>query len=439
MADEQGLDSAHARGAAAPEPDTAAWAAPTFEQADGAAWYDRWAAGARDTDVSAAAVYDHMLEPDQTHTPAPAWPAPAYTPTPADTPDRSADRRGASDDVRHSAAPRRDLGFVALVIAVAVAAAGIGHQVGGAEAERTEVVVRTVNVTGDDIADAVAVYQEAAAFTVQIAVEGTDGGGVGSGVIVSADGEILTNAHVVGAEGGRVRVRLPGESQGRPAEVVARDTVRDLALIRITGTPALATARIAETPAEVGQRVIAVGYALGFSGEPTVTQGIVSATSRSLGELSGLLQTDAAISPGNSGGPVLNAAGYVVGIATAKVTAEAGADNVGFAVPASVVNTFLVEARGGTVVPGSFLGVMLTGGTVGDLGAVVIEVVADSPADNGGVKVGDVIVALDGELVLDPGDLSEKLRRVKPGTTVELEVRRRGQAVELAVVVLERE
>jgi S1-C subfamily serine protease len=167
------------------------------------------------------------------------------------------------------------------------------------------------------------------------------GQAAGTGIILSTDGEILTNAHVV--EGATsISVKLPGDATARPAQLIGADTTHDLALIKIAAASDLKAAPIGDSNAvQVGDDVVAIGNALALEGGPTVTRGIVSALDRSIetdsGSLTGLLQTDASISSGNSGGPLVNAAGEVIGINTA-VAASSGAtnaENIGFVIPIS--------------------------------------------------------------------------------------------------------
>jgi putative serine protease PepD len=188
---------------------------------------------------------------------------------------------------------------------------------------------------------------------VTVIVDGTQSESLGSGVILTADGLILTNNHVVDSQG-TVSVRL---SSGRtvPARVVATDATHDLALVRATGVSGLTPATFGSSAnVAVGDTVLAFGAPLGLSG--TVTSGIVSALDRSLGtgseKLSGLLQTDAAINHGNSGGALVNASGQVIGINVAIATAseqDSGSVGVGFAIPSDTVTTVVkqLEAQAG--------------------------------------------------------------------------------------------
>lgn len=161
----------------------------------------------------------------------------------------------------------------------------------------------------------------------------------GSGIILTSDGEVLTNAHVVeGASS--IKITLAGQSQARDAKLVGLDATDDLALLRITGASNLPTATLGKSAdMAVGDDVVAIGNALALQGGPTVTSGIVSALDRSLdtgsGQMTGLIQTDAPISSGNSGGPLVNAAGQVIGINTAVATSSNSttAQNIGFAIP----------------------------------------------------------------------------------------------------------
>lgn len=180
----------------------------------------------------------------------------------------------------------------------------------------------------------------------------------GTGIVVSRDGDVVTNDHVV-AGATSVTVSLNGSTSALPAVVVGESPGNDLALLRIPGAADLTPAAFGDSGATVvGDEVLAVGFALGMSGGPTVTEGIVSATGRSVttetatGEpvtLAGMLQTDAAISSGNSGGPLVDAAGHVVGINTVVATSSGSttAQNIGFAIPAATVQRLLGALGGG--------------------------------------------------------------------------------------------
>jgi putative serine protease PepD len=180
------------------------------------------------------------------------------------------------------------------------------------------------------------------------------GTGAGSGIVIDTDGTILTNAHVISGATS-ITVTLAGETKARPATVIASDTSRDLALLKVDDTSGLVAAPLGHSSdTAVGDQVVAIGNALALSGGPTVTEGIVSALNRTIetdsGTLNGLIQTDAAISSGNSGGPLVNAKGEVIGMNTAVATSSGtiNASNIGFAIPIDALRSF-VEAHTGTV------------------------------------------------------------------------------------------
>ena len=186
-------------------------------------------------------------------------------------------------------------------------------------------------------------------------------------MIITTDGEILTNAHVV-EDATEVRVRLAGESEPRRATVLAADAGNDLALLRISGSDFTAATFAAPGSTAIGDEVVAIGFALDLDGDPSVTLGIVSALDRTIisGDafLDGLIQTDAAISSGNSGGPLVNAAGEVVGINTAVARGDfqTAASNIGFAISVDEALPIVDQLRAqadGAVRDDGYLGVSL--------------------------------------------------------------------------------
>lgn len=272
------------------------------------------------------------------------------------------------------------------------------------------------------------------------------GESTGTGLILTSDGEILTNAHVVGSAD-TVNVRLPGESEPRLGTVTARDAPNDVALVRIEAD-GLSTATFAD-PDDIllGDEVIAVGYALDLDGDPSVTRGIVSALNRTLetriGALTGLIQTDAAISSGNSGGPLVNAAGHVIGINTAVAEGDSvtAANNVGFAIGVGEllpeIDALRAQAHGDPIAQG-YLGVGLEGRRDGGSGAVITEVQPESPADEAGIEVDDIVVAVDGTSISGAGDLIGTVRDLDPGSTIVVTIVRDGEQVELTATLVER-
>jgi len=264
---------------------------------------------------------------------------------------------------------------------------------------------------------------------VTIRTGGSGGGGTGTGVLLSADGEVMTNAHVVDGAS-NVRVLLSGQSQARPARVIGADDSEDLALLKVDGASGLSVAELGRSAdVQVGEDVVAIGNALGLGGTPTVTRGIVSALNRSVSSLNGLIQTDAAINPGNSGGPLVNAAGQVVAINTASAGARGGgAENIGFAIPVDKARMVVDRLRKGEkAAPTGYLGVATSEAEDGSAGAQVGEVVPGSPAASAGLEPGDVISTVGGEPVATSGELAAAVRDRRPGEQVDIGFRRGGQ------------
>lgn len=270
----------------------------------------------------------------------------------------------------------------------------------------------------------------------------------GSGVVISADGEILTNHHVIeGIRGGEAELEVT-LSDGRTfkAKVLGKDKELDIALIRIDAGHLPFAALGDSDKAKVGEWVVAIGNPLGL--DHTVTQGIISAKGRSarvLGAPSGLesfLQTDAAINRGNSGGPLLNLKGEVIGINTAI---RADGQNIGFAVPIDMVKRILRDLRSGRPVSRGYLGI-----TPMELdkdyqsalglkqGVVVGDVVRGQAADKAKVQRLDVITAIDGQKINSPDELVAIISGRRAGDVVNLSVIREGKAKELPVTLGDR-
>lgn len=273
--------------------------------------------------------------------------------------------------------------------------------------------------------------------------------GLGSGVIISSDGYIVTNNHVVdGAD--QLKVTL---DDGREliAKVIGRDPLTDIAVIKVDAKDLPAVTFADTNKIEVGDRVLAIGNPFGI-GE-TVTSGIVSAKGRRVGILSDVkgfenfIQTDAAINPGNSGGALIDIDGRVIGINTAILSRSGGFQGVGLAVPANLVTQVADGlAKNGKVVRG-FLGVSVQDispaladsfGLKNRAGALVAEVTPDSPAAKAGLKEGDVITSFNGETVADANRLTLEVTAVAPGTKVNLDVLRDGKIQRLAATTSER-
>ncbi len=276
---------------------------------------------------------------------------------------------------------------------------------------------------------------------VTITARGSQGDGEGSGVIWDSDGTIVTNFHVV--EGAQdVGVAL-ASGERLDAEIRATDPLTDLAVLEVDADD-LPAARFADELPQVGEPVLAVGNPLGFEG--TVTSGIVSGLHRAIPSggttpaLVDLIQTDAAISPGNSGGALVDHNGRVVGVNVAYLPQAGGAVSIGFAIPSPTVTDVVEELLQDGRAEHSYLGVSLTQLTpeiaerfdvAARTGAIVGTVEAGSPADRAGVEPSDVITTIAGREVQTVEDVFSALRRKAPGETVTFEVLRGGRTQQL--------
>jgi len=264
----------------------------------------------------------------------------------------------------------------------------------------------------------------------------------GSGFVLSPDGYIVTNNHVV-EEATEIQVKL-ADGRELAAKVVGRDPKTDVALLKVeaTGLPVIPLGDSAAL--QVGEPVMAIGNPFGL--EQTVTTGIVSATGRVIGSgpYDNFIQTDASINPGNSGGPLINGRGEVIGINTAIFSQSGGSVGIGFAVPSSLAKTVITQlAEHGTVERG-WLGVSIQPMTrelakafkrSDASGALVSAVIEGSPAEKAGVKAGDVIVELDGKKVAKSEDLPRLVADVHIGNEVPMVVVREGKDVRLTAKI----
>lgn len=297
------------------------------------------------------------------------------------------------------------------------------------------------------VADHIAPSVVTVSADIESDVLGGPGGSVGTGVITTSDGEILTNAHVV-EDATEIRVRLTGETEPRRAELLAIDPGNDLALLRIAGDGFVPATFAEPDSVRIGDDVVAIGFALDLDGAPSVTLGIVSALDRTItigedGALDGLIQTDAAISSGNSGGPLVNSLGQVIGINTAVARGDitTAASNIGFAISVEEVLRVVEQLREqatGTLRDEGFLGVTLGDRRDGGQGALVGEVEADSPASEAGLVDGDIVIAVDGNTVDGAAGLVAAIRDREPGDDVEITVIRGGETLTVTATLSER-
>jgi S1-C subfamily serine protease len=333
------------------------------------------------------------------------------------------------------------------VIALSAYGIGAGDLFSAASAEAAPVLFNEDTVTN--------IYNLASPAVVEIDLTQGSGSyrstGLGSGILIDTEGYILTNQHVVdGATS--VRVNLDN-GDNVAATVVGTDAIDDLALIKVDA-PAVAgitPLTLGDSSAvKPGQMAIAIGNPFGL--DDTVTVGIISGLDRRVGNLSGMLQTDASINPGNSGGPLLDANGLVIGINTAIETSVSGATGIGFAVPSNVAVRVLPSLRAGTTVTRPWLGISgmaLTGTLAQELGLSITEGVyvasvnTDSPAAAAGLKGadpqtggGDVITAIDGSHVASVPDISNYINsNKKVGDVVTLSVLRAGSQLQVQVTL----
>jgi S1-C subfamily serine protease len=274
-------------------------------------------------------------------------------------------------------------------------------------------------------------------------------GGSGSGVIVSPDGLVLTNSHVVGGTS-RLRVTT-ADGQSLTAVVVGDDPDTDLALLRVNESVTLPFAPLGDSRhLRRGQLVIAIGNPLGF--ESTVTAGVVSALGRSLRARTGrliddLIQTDAALNPGNSGGPLVSSRGEVVGINTAIIM---GAQGICFAIAANTAKFVLGELVRHGRVRRAYIGISAAktalprrlrheAGVVQESAVVVAGVEPTSPADRAGLVAGDMLLSLDGQAVTGADDLIRILTGEKIGHKVEIELLRERKRQQVSLEPQERQ
>ena len=335
-----------------------------------------------------------------------------------------------------------------VLVGMALTGAAVGGYTVGQESspttaspnETASVAAQPVSVSTGSIGDLVEAARPSVVSVRQEVTQAGPLGGTsrgqaaGTGFVLSADGYIVTNNHVV-AEGDSPVVTF-ADGTTEPATIVAGDPSRDLAVLRVDRADLVPLAVGDSDDVRLGDQLIAVGYALDLNGEPSVTAGILSAKNRTITaengvQLVNLLQTDTAINPGNSGGPLLNGRGEVVGINTAIA---GQAQNIGFAIAITPVMDVIDELRGGTIPERALMGV--TTQTTGEgLGVEIVEIADGSGAADSSLREGDVIVAVDDTEITDPTSLGSAIATYQPGDTITVTVDRSGSTQDVAVTL----
>ncbi len=303
--------------------------------------------------------------------------------------------------------------------------------------------------------------QQVQPSVVSIDVKGNGTEDQGTGMIITHNGLVVTNNHVIAAavNGGTITVTRTGTTKSLKATLVGTNPIDDVALIRIDNVSNLPAVTFGNSNSlVVGDPVVAIGNALGLAaGTPTVTSGIVSAmgrtvtagTSSSTETLNNMIQTDAAINPGNSGGPLLDAEGDVVGMNTAVAGTLAdgsNAQNIGFAIPVATIESLLNSLKAGASVVnhGAFIGVEITSMTPSlqaeygfsvSSGAVVMSVIAGTGAANAGVKQGDIIVGINSTPISSTQDITSVISSLHPGDQITLKIVRGTKHLSLKVTL----
>jgi len=372
-----------------------------------------------------------------------SWPAPA-----GETPNLDIDAPATDRLTRRHARRRLAVGAVA-ALAIAggtVAGATIGGALAGRDRQPAAAPAATnggFNTTSLIPAtpakeDVSSLISSVLPGVVSISVELNGGQGAGTGFIISSDGQIATNAHVV-ADASKIEVKFADGSTAA-GKVLGVDRTDDLAVVKVdkSGLTALSLGKSSDL--KIGEPVVAIGNALDLTGGPTATEGIVSALDRTIdtneGEhLTHLLQTDAAINPGNSGGPLLTLDGKVVGINSAGTQ---DAQNIGFAIAIDTAKPIVEQLQQGKTITKAYLGVSTTpldqgvaarSGVDIDHGLLVVDVAGGSAAEAAGIQPGDVILSINGTTTNDNSTLGDTIKAAGAGKVVHLQIHRNGKNI----------
>jgi 2-alkenal reductase len=378
------------------------------------------------------------------------------TPPESTTPERWFEP--ASESAPEAGDRRPSRGLIGVVLATSMAGAILGGsgtflilKTAGAldpaapAAAASPVTAVSVRSESDAVISAVASVSPS---VVTVVAKLATGESVGSGIVYDSAGWVLTNKHVVnGAK--TVSVRLQ-DGRTLDGSVYGLDTLTDLAIVRLAGVAALKTAPLGDSSGlQVGQLAIAIGSPLGVDYPNSVTTGIVSALGRDIAvtsdtglsggtDLHGMIQTDAAINSGNSGGPLVDASGRVIGVTTAVADTAQG---IGFAIPIDVAKPIMQQALAGAPLSRPFIGISYVAiddglaakeglpvhqgawiHKVDGNGASIDAVVTDGPADQAGIKTGDIIVAIEGQSIDAMHSLEDTLVRYAPGRTISIDL-----------------
>jgi S1-C subfamily serine protease len=375
----------------------------------------------------------------------PTWPAPAGS-TPV------VDIAAPASHTSPNRQGRRRLALAAVAV-LTIAGGTIGGALAGNQTEpaatrpattgtfdTASVVPSAQDTDADAKTDVSALISKALPGIVSINVDLSGGQAAGTGFVLSTDGEIATNAHVV-ADATKIEVAF-SDGTTAPATVLGVDRTDDLAVVKVdkTGLTALPLGNSADL--QIGEPVVAIGNALALTGGPTATEGIVSALDRTIdtsdGEhLTHMLQTDAAINPGNSGGPLLTLDGKVIGINSAG---SQDAQNIGFAIAIDTAKPIVAQLQEGKTVTKAYLGVSTTpldpavagrNGVDIDHGLLIVDVAGDSAASAAGLQPGDVIVSIDGTATDDNTTLGDVIRTAGAGKVIHLKIYRDGKNIDV--------
>jgi putative serine protease PepD len=380
----------------------------------------------------------------------------AETPTAALAAARSQSEPGSdrAPDARRSGGWRSALvgavvgAVIGALVAGGIVALAVDDDAGSSSSGATAVVVRPSDRISSHSGDIGTILKGAVPAVVAIVDDGgpDSGGAAGTGFVISSDGVIVTNNHVV--EGAHEIQAVFSDGTTRDAKVLGRNEPSDLAVVKVdaSGLPTIALGD--SDRVQVGDDVVAIGNALALQGGLTVTRGIISGLHREVDTNTGsaledVLQTDTAINPGNSGGPLVDAQGRVIGINTA-IADPGSAQNVGFAIPISNATAIIEQLRQGR--QPALLGVKtidvdqakVDGENVDvDQGAYVQDVTSGTAAARAGIKAGDVVVSVDGKPIASAAALGGAIRQHKPGDEVTIELDRQGDSVTVHATLTE--